>query len=189
MSRDPDFIRISKIHRVACLLFLFSTPAFSWQPMPHEAGIAHRIEGRKISGAAETGSQVYILIEPQVTLPKLDDGPTIAFRNVIFNYGDSYVCGWQREVKVTVDGELLRETEPTDGQTYDWHIFNKGFFTTHYGEVLTLESFATDDGNDLAGRLLSSQKQILLERKLDNCGDDGVFEFLLNGASVSPERL
>lgn len=189
MSRDPDFIRISKIGWVACLLLLFSSRAFSWQPLPHEAGTAYRIEGRKISGAAETGVQVYLLIEPQVTLPKLGDGPEIAFRNVIFNYGDTYICGWQREVKVTVDGELLRETEPTDGQIYDWYIFNKGFLTTHYGEVLTVESFTAEDGSDLASRLLSSQSQILLERKLDNCGDDGVFEFLLDGAAVSPERL
>jgi hypothetical protein len=175
--------------RIVCLLVLLTVPAFSWQRVTQEAGTAYRIEGRKISGEAETGAQVYLLIEPQQTLPKLDDGPVIRFHNVIFNYGDNYICGWQREIKVTVDGDLLRETESLDGQAYDWHIFNKGFLTTHYGEVLTVESFTAEDGSDLASRLLSAQSHILLERKLDNCGDDGVFEFRVKGAAVSSEKL
>ena len=163
--------------KFAFLLAIFISPAFAWVPVPHEAGTAYRIDGTKISGAAETGEHIYILVEPRQTLPLLDDGPEVAFHNVIFNYGDSYICGPQREVKVTVDGTLLRETDPLDEQKYDWYIFNKGFFTTHYGEVLNVESFVAEDGSDLASRLLSAQRQILFERKIDNCGDDGVFLF------------
>ena len=159
-------------------LILFTFPAFAWQAVPHEAGTAHRIEGRKISGMAETGDNVYILIEPKQVLPKLEaDAPEFAYRNIIFNYGDSYICGPMREVKVTVDGALVRETDPTDDKQYDWHIFRKGFLTTHYGEVLSFESMTTPDGNDVATRLLKAKRTITLERKLDNCGDDGVFEF------------
>jgi hypothetical protein len=163
--------------RFSFFLALLCGPAFAWEPVPHEAGIAHRIEGAKNSGAAETGDSVYILIEPKRLLPQLDAGPQIAYRNIIFNYGDSYICGPQREIKVKVDGALLRDTDPLDGQKYDWHIFNKGFLTTHYGEVLSFESFTAPDGSDLASRLLAAKNTILFERKLDNCGDDGVFEF------------
>ncbi|MDB2393662.1 hypothetical protein N9W52_03690 [Alphaproteobacteria bacterium] len=69
-------------------LILFAFPAFAWQAVPQEDGIAHRIEGRKISGAAETGDNVYILIESKQVLPQLEAGPEITYRNIIFNYGD-----------------------------------------------------------------------------------------------------
>lgn len=160
---------------------VLATPALAWQAVPQEDGTAHRIEGRKISGAAETGDNVYILIEPKQVLPLLEpsisDAPEIAYRNIIFNYGDSYICGPMREIKVSIDGALVRETDPTDGLKYDWHIFLKGFLTTHYGEVLSFESFAKPDGSDLASRLLTAKDKIIFERKLDNCGDDGVFAF------------
>ena len=159
------------------LTFLLITPAFAWQAVPHADGTAYRIEGKKISGAAETGDNVYILIEPKQVLPQLQPGTEIAYHNIILNYGDSYICGLRREIKVTVDGALLRETDPIDGQKYDWHIFNKGFLTTHYGEVLSFESFSAPDGSDLATRLLNAKETILFERKIDNCGDDGVFAF------------
>jgi len=156
---------------------VLATPALAWQEVPHAAGTAYRIEGEKISGAAETGDNVYILIEPKKIMPQLGPGPEIAFRNIILNYGDSYICGPRREIKITVDGQLLRDTDPIDGLKYDWHIFYKGFLTTHYGEVLSLESFTAPDGSDLVRRLLNAKETILFERKLDNCGDDGVFEF------------
>ena len=156
---------------------VFISPSFAWQAVPHEAGKAHRINGEKISGAAETGANVYILIEPKQVLPQLEPGPEIAYRNVVFNYGDSYICGPLREVKVTVDGDVVRETEPSDGSLHDWHIFNKGFLTTHYGEVLNFESMLAPDGSDLASGLLNAKQEIRFERKLDNCGDDGVFVF------------
>ena len=159
------------------IIFLLATPAFGWQAVPHKEGTAQRIDGEKISGAAETGDNVYILIEPKQVLPQLEPGPEIAYRNIILNYGDSYICGPLREVKVTVDGALVRETEPFDGTLHDWHIFNKGFLTTHYGEVLSFESIAQADGSDLATRLLNAKKTIVFERKIDNCGDDGVFVF------------
>jgi len=104
-------------------------------------------------------------------------GAEIAYHNIILNYGDSYICGPRREIKVTVDGALLRETDPIEGTLHDWHIFNKGFLTTHYGEVLSFESFSAPDGSDLATRLLNAKETILFERKIDNCGDDGVFAF------------
>ena len=110
-------------------------------------------------------------------MPQLEAGPEIAYRNIIFNYGDSYICGPMREIKVSVDGALVRETDPTDAKQYDWHIFLKGFLTTHYGEVLSFESFAKPDGSDLASHLLTAKDKIIFERKLDNCGDDGVFVF------------
>ena len=160
------------------LVALLALPAYAWQTLPYEGDEAYRIEGRKVSGAAETGENVYLLIEPKQVLPQLEaDAPEIAYRNIIFNYGDSYICGPLREVKVTVDGALVRETDPTDDKQYDWHIFRKGFLTTHYGEVLSFESMATPDGSDVATRLLKAKGKILLERKLDNCGDDGVFAF------------
>ena len=160
-------------------LIIFAFPAFAWQVVQQEDGTAHRIEGRKISGAAETGDNVYILIEPKQVLPQLEVGPEIAYRNIIFNYGDSYICGPMREIKVSVDGALVRETDPMDAKQYDWHIFLKGFLTTHYGEVLSFESFAKADGSDLASHLLTAKDKIIFERKLDNCGDDGVFVFTL----------
>lgn len=162
------------------LIFLLATPAFAWQAVSHEEGIALRIEGEKISGGAEAGDNVYILIEPKQVLPQLDPGPEIAYRNIILNYGDSYICGPLREIKVTVDGELLRETDPIEGTLHDWHIFNKGFLTTHYGEVLSFESIAQADGSDLASQLLNAKKRIVFERKIDNCGDDGVFVFKIS---------
>ena len=171
------------LHVARMRLFIFLlllTPAYAWQAVPHVGGEAHRIEGRKISGAAETGDEVYILIESKQVLDMLEAGaPEIAYRNIIFNYGDSYICGPLREIKVTVDGALVRETDPTEGTLHDWHIFRKGFLTTHYGEVLSFESMSRSDGSDLASRLLTAKQTILFERKLDNCGDDGVFEFKL----------
>ncbi|MGB1406709.1 MAG: hypothetical protein ACPHVW_08080 [Parvibaculales bacterium] len=163
--------------KLLALIFLLATPAFGWQAVPHEEGTAQRIDGEKISGAAETGDNVYILIEPKQVLPQLEPGPEIAYRNIILNYGDSYICGPLREIKITVDGALVRETDPIEGTLHDWHIFNKGFLTTHYGEVLSFESMAQADGSDLATRLLNAKKTIVFERKIDNCGDDGVFEF------------
>ena len=56
------------------LIFLLATPAFGWQAVPHEEGTAQRIDGEKISGAAETGDNVYILIEPKQVLPQLSRG-------------------------------------------------------------------------------------------------------------------
>ena len=55
------------------LIFLLATPAFGWQAVPH----AQRIDGEKISGAAETGDNVYILIEPKQVLPQLEPGPEL----------------------------------------------------------------------------------------------------------------
>jgi len=167
------------LHWVLIILALaLPTAALAWTAVPHEAGTASRIEGQKIAGAAETGDTVYILIEPKQVLPILEAGATeIAYQNIIFNYGDSYICGQAREIKITVDGALVRETDPIDGKKYDWHIFRKGFLTTHYGEVLSFESMSEPDGSDLAGRLLSAKRKIVFERKIDNCGDDGVFEF------------
>ena len=64
------------------LIFLLATPAFGWQAVPHEEGTAQRIDGEKISGAAETGDNVYILIEPKQVLPQLEPGPEIAYRKL-----------------------------------------------------------------------------------------------------------
>ena len=107
-----------------------------------------------------------------------DEAP-IRFRNIIFNYGDSYICGPVRQVKVSIDGQLVQEHDRRDGQIYDWHLFLKGFLTTHYGEVLTRESYTAANGSDLASRMLGAKHTITLERKLDDCGDDGVFVFKL----------
>lgn len=153
------------------------TPALAWQPVAHEDGTAYRLDGKKISGAAETGDNVYLLIEPQVDLPEFEPGDKQSYRNIIFNYGDSYICGPRREVKVTIDGRLIREREA--GIDYDWHVFLKGFLTTHYGEVLTYESMNT--GDDVANHMLAAKGNVTLERKLDNCGDDGVFVFAIGG--------
>ncbi len=158
-------------------IFLLATPAFAWHTVPHAEGIAQRIDGKKISGAAETGDNVYILIEPKQVLPQAEPGPEVAYRNIIFNYGDSYICGLQREIRITIDDSLERETDQIEGTLHDWHIFNKGFLTTHYGEVLSFESIAQADGSDLATRFLKAKKTIVFERKIDNCGDDGVFAF------------
>ena len=163
--------------RYMFLSLLLMSPAFAWQAVPHEEGVAQRIEGEKISGAAETGENVYIIIEPRQVLPQFEPGPEVAYRNIILNYGDSYICGPLREIKITVDGSLVRETDPIEGTLHDWHIFNKGFLTTHYGEVLSFESISKADGSDLATRLLKAKNTILFERKIDNCGDDGVFAF------------
>ena len=159
------------------LLLLLTMPAMAWTPVPHEDGMAHRIEGKKISGRAETGDTVYILIEPEIVLPDLVPGQKLAYRNVIFNYGDDYICGAMREIKIKIDGRLVQERENFDGTLHDWHIFYKGFLTTHYGEVLSLEVMTSDDGSDLVSQLLAAKRQVSFERKLDNCADDGVFEF------------
>ena len=163
--------------RVLLLILLFTLPAQAWQAVPHAEGTASRIDGEKISGGAETGDAVYILIEPRADLPALVPGQNLSYRNIIFNYGDSYICGPMREIKIKIDGRLVREREPTTGALHDWHLFYKGFLSTHYGEVLTLESMSAPDGSDLATQLLAAQKIVSFERKLDNCGDDGVFEF------------
>ena len=84
-----------------------------------------------------------------------------------------------REIKIKVDDNLIKEREPMDGSMHDWHIFYKGFLTTHYGEVLSLEVVQSADGSDLASRLLAARETISFERKLDNCADDGVFVFPL----------
>ena len=165
--------------RFCLLIFVILTPAHAWQPVAHENGTAYRIDGEKISGGAETGDEVYILIEPEILLPALSPGEANRYRNIIFNYGDDYICGPRREVKVTVDGQLIKEREA--GVDYDWHVFYKGFLTTHYGEVLSLESMSAEDGSDVASRLLAAKRNIRLERKLDNCADDGVFVFPLGG--------
>lgn len=159
------------------LLLLMFSPTHAWQAVSHEHGTAYWLEGEKISGRAETGDEVYILIEPPRALPALVPGEELSYRNVIFNYGDDYICGPRREIKIKIDGRLIQEREPTDGSMHDWHIFYKGFLTTHYGEVLTLEVMRADDGSDLASRLLAAKKTVSFERKLDNCGDDGVFVF------------
>ena len=163
--------------RLAVLLILLSVPAYAWQPVAHQHGTAYRLDGKKISGAAETGAQVYILIEPEILLPSLDDDDAVrqGYRNIILNYGDDYICGPRREVKVTVDGRLIREREA--GVDYDWHVFYKGFLTTHYGEVLSLESLSAANSSDVAAQMLAAKQNVTLERKLDNCGDDGVFVF------------
>ena len=161
------------------LLLILTFPAYAWQAVSHEDGTAYRLAGEKISGAAETGDSVYILIEPKQVLPQLEPGPEIAYHNIIFNYGDSYICGPRREVKILIDGGLIRETDPDDGSVHDWHIFYKGFLTTHYGEILSHESMSKADGSDLATRLLNAKQEIVFERKIDNCGDEGVFAFPL----------
>ena len=66
---------------------------------------------------------------------------------------------------MTVDGALVRETDPIEGTLHDWHIFNKGFLTTHYGEVLSFESMAQADGSDLATRLLNAKRRLCLSAK------------------------
>lgn len=159
------------------MLLLLFTPAHAWQAVPHADGTAYRLDGAKISGAAETGDEVYILIEPPSDLPQFVPGQKLSYRNVIFNYGDDYICGPRREIKIKIDGRLIQEREPTDGSMHDWHIFYKGFLTTHYGEVLSLEVVSRADGSDLASQLLAAKEKISFERKLDNCGDDGVFVF------------
>ena len=164
-------------HLSFLLLMMLMAPAHAWQPVAHKDGTAHRLDGQKISGKAETGPQIYILIEPEITLPELVPGQQLSYRNVIFNYGDDYICGPRREIKIKIDDRLIQEREPTDGSMHDWHIFYKGFLTTHYGEVLSLESMSQSDGSDLATRLLNAKKTIVFERKIDNCGDDGVFVF------------
>lgn len=166
-----------RVFLIALLILTSSASSFvyAWQSVAHERGTAYRLDGAKISGQAETGAEVYILIEPEVALPALSIGEQQSYRNIIFNYGDSYICGPRREVKVTVDGQLLREREA--GQLYDWHVFLKGFLTTHYGEVLSYESLSTPDDSDIAARMLAAKQTITLERKWDNCGDDGVFQF------------
>ena len=161
------------------LIFFILAPAHAWQPVAHKHGTAYRIDGKKISGRAETGKEVYILIEPEILLPALSPGEANRYRNIIFNYGDNYICGPRREVKVTVDGRLIKEREA--GIDYEWHVFYKGFLTTHYGEVLSLESLSAEDGSDVASRMLAAKQSITLERKLDNCDDDGVFVFPLGG--------
>jgi len=161
-----------------CLLFIGSVSA--WQEVPYKDGQALRLEGRKISGEAETGAHVYLLIEPEIALPRFDATETpISYRNIIFNYGDSYICGPVRKVKVSIDGQVIQEKDRRDGQIYDWHLFLKGFLTTHYGEVLTHESYIAANGLDLASRMLAAKHSISLERELDDCGDDGVFVFPL----------
>lgn len=160
------------------LLLLFLTyPAHAWQAVSHEHGTAYRLEGEKISGMAETGDTVYILIEPEIVLPDLVPGQKLSYRNVIFNYGDSYICGPMREIKIKIDGRLVQERENFDGTLHDWHIFYKGFLSTHYGEVLSLEIPLSRDGSDLAAQMLAAKRQVSFERKLDNCADDGVFVF------------
>lgn len=166
-------------HLSFLLLVILTFPAHAWQAVSHEHGTAYRLEGEKISGRAETGDEVYILIEPPRALPALVPGQELSYRNVIFNYGDDYICGPRREIKIKVDERLIQEREPTDGSMHDWHIFYKGFLTTHYGEVLSLEVLSREDGDDLASRLLAAQKTVSFERKLDNCADDGVFVFPL----------
>ena len=165
--------------RFVFLFFLFCLPAHAWQAVPHDDGTAYRLNGEKISGQAETGDEVYILIEPPRALPELVPGQRLSYRNVIFNYGDDYICGPMREIKIKVDDNLIKEREPMDGSMHDWHIFYKGFLTTHYGEVLSLEVVQSADGSDLASRLLAATETISFERKLDNCADDGVFVFSL----------
>lgn len=143
--------------------------ASAWEVVRQDGGRVHKIEGAMVSGNAETRATPFIIIEPRRHLPQ-----NISFRNVIFGYGDSYVCGIEREIKIIIDGALVREPNAPD----EWHVFRKGFLTTHFGEVLSYESFAhKDQTDDLAARLLAAKSAIIFERKLDNCGDDGVFRF------------
>lgn len=165
--------------RFFLLLLTMLTPAYAWQAVPHAHGTAYKIEGARVSGYAETSGTPYILIEPPRALPELVPGRKLSYRNIIFDYGDDYICGPMREIKIKLDGRLIQEREPTDGSMHDWHIFYKGFLTTHYGEVLSLEVPSSADGSDLASRLLAAKDMVSFERKLDNCGDDGVFEFPL----------
>ena len=93
--------------RFLLLLLLVTFPAHAWQVVSHEHGTAYRLEGEKISGRAETGDEVYILIEPPRALPALVPGQELSYRNVIFNYGDDYICGPRREIKIKIDKSIL----------------------------------------------------------------------------------
>ena len=112
-----------------------------------------------VSGDAETSGRPYILIEPRRVLPALDDGTGAYYRNVVFNYGDNYICGIEREIKIHIDGQLV--TEP--GAPDEVHVFRKGFLSAYFGEVLTYESFENNGaGQDLARRLLAAKRKSAL---------------------------
>jgi hypothetical protein len=173
-----DSLRSRLAGAVGALVFFlvcFSViSAQAWQQVAHEDGQAIKIEGRMVSGDAETSGRPYILIEPRRVLPALDGGIGTYYRNVVFNYGDNYICGIEREIKIHIDGQLV--TEP--GAPDVVHVFRKGFLSAYFGEVLTYESFENNGaGQDLARRLLAAKREISFERIYDDCGDGGRFIF------------
>lgn len=163
---------------IALIWLIGVGPAMAWHSVAHNDGTAYQLTGQMVSGAAETSGDITLLVEPLVALPELTPGEKLSYRTIIFNYGDNYVCGLEREIKITIDGQLVREPGAPD----EWHVFRKGFLTGFFGEILSYESFAEDGrDDDLASRLLAAKSRITLERKNDNCGDDGVFVFDIGG--------
>ncbi len=176
------------MNRIAYLVFMMGLclpiSVTAWEEVIHKGETAHKLEGKKISGRAETSGTPYILISARQDLPELTTGKKLSFQNIIFNYGDNYICGIKREVKIKIDGELVPEYLGREPDAPDeWHVFRKGFLQHFFGEVLSYESFFTPDRSaprdDLAYRLRHATSTIQFERKFDNCGDDGIFIFTL----------
>ena len=173
---------MSKIAGVIGALTVLSSPALAWRQVAHEGGQAMKIEGNMVAGDAETSGRPYILIEPRRALPALDGSTDTHYRNIVFNYGDNYICGIEREIRIHIDGKLV--TEP--GAPDEVHVFRKGFLSAYFGEVLTYESFENKGaGLDLARRLLAAKREISFERIYDDCGDGGKFMFPVKTKALS----
>ncbi len=152
-------------------------PAEAWQAKTTEAGMAYELDGEMVAGEAETSGRIYLSIGPERVLPVLNEGQRYSYRKIILNYGDSYICGFERFVKFTIDGRLVREDDARD----DWHILRKGFLDKFFGEVLSYESYQFNDRQtDLASKMLAAHSEIRVERKLDDCGDSAVFVFTID---------
>ena len=159
---------------VLAAIILNPATARAWQSLETEGGTTFYLEGVMVAGKAETDGAISITIEPPEDMSALTDGETLFYRKIILNYGDSYICGLEREVKISIDGGLILEPGAND----DWHIFRKGFLDRFFGQVLTYESMRfKGDTDDLAEKLLAAQSEIRFERNDDNCGDDAVFVF------------
>jgi len=157
-------------------LSLYPAAAAAWQSLETEAGRSFYLEGEMIAGKAETEGAISITIGPPDDMRALTNGETLFYRKIILSYGDSYICGLEREVKISIDGALILEPGADD----QWHIFRKGFLDRFFGQILSYESIRfKGDTDDLAAKLLAAKSEIRFERNDDNCGDDAVFVFKL----------
>ena len=89
---------------VLAAIILNPATARAWQSLETEGGTTFYLEGVMVAGKAETDGAISITIEPPEDMSALTDGETLFYRKIILNYGDSYICGLEREVKISIDG-------------------------------------------------------------------------------------
>ncbi len=152
--------------------------AMAWKKSTHAGEAVWLLDGEVAQAEAETRGRPFLMVSDLKELSAFDDAAPMRFREITFGYGDTYICGLSRDLQISIDGTVQREPDTN----FLWFGFRKVFYQTHFGEVLTRESFvdpAAPEAN-LAARLLTVKDKIIVRREADDCGDSGVFVFRLD---------